>query len=337
MRGVNVVPRTPAWHAWRNQGVTATDACVLLGSDPDKTLWQLWAEKVGLVSPPDLSRNPHVRRGIELEPTARRKYEQACGTMLLPVCGESEEHPVIRASCDGIDDDGAPVEIKCPSPGVFKEAKEKREESEVYRRYFPQVQQQVYVAAAPHGVLALYCEDELLALPVPRDDALIAELVGKALGFWDAIQKRREPDKDPERDVYVPTGPALGVWIEVAEAYRALETRRGAQESELTAIAERQKALQDRLLALMGNFAHGAAAGIKVTRYLQRGNVDYGKLLKEHAPQIGPELMERYRRSSSQRVRVDANGEPLKAEVDRKDTGDFFTQDTDAEQRSLYF
>jgi hypothetical protein len=186
-------------------------------------------------------------------------------------------------------------------------------------------------------VLALYCEDELLALPVPRDEVLIVELVAKALDFWDAIQKRREPDKDPERDVYVPTGPALGVWIEVAEAYRALETRRGAQESELTAIAERQKALQDRLLALMGNFAHGAAAGIKVTRYLQRGNVDYGKLLKEQAPQIGPELMERYRRSSSERVRVDVNGKPVKAEADRKDVGDFFTPDTDAEQRSLYF
>lgn len=337
MRAVNVVPRTSAWHAWRNQGVTATDACVLRGSNPDKTVWQLWAEKVGLVQPPDLSRNPHVRRGIELEPTARKKYEQACGTMLLSMCGESDEHPVIRASCDGIDDDGTPVEIKCPSQSVFQEAKEKREKSDVYRRYFPQVQQQVYVAAAAHGVLALYCEDELLALPVPRDDLFIAELVGQALDFWDAIQKRREPDKDPERDVYVPLGAGLEAWTNAAEVYRRLEILRSLRETEITQVAERQKALQDQLLALMGNFAHGAAAGIKVTRYLQRGNVDYGKLLKEQAPQIGPDLMEQYRRSPSERVRVDLNGKPVKADVDMKDIGNFFTEDADAEKRSLYF
>ena len=73
------------------------------------------------------------------------------------------------------------------------------------------------------------------------------------------------------------------------------------------------------------------------TNYLQRGNVDYGKLLKEQAPQIGPDLMERYRRSPSERIRVDLNGKPVKIDVDVKDIGNFFTEDADAEQRSLYF
>ncbi len=337
MRPVNVVPRTPAWHAWRNQGVTATDACVLMGSDSDKTLWQLWAEKVGLVQPPDLSGNPHVRRGIELEPKARQRYEEDYSTMLLPMCGESDENPVLRASCDGIDDDGCPVEIKCPSETVFKEAKELGEASAFFRRYYPQVQHQIYVAGAQQGFLAPFYEEEMLRFPVPRDEAFIAELIPKALSLWDSITKLAEPVKDPARDLFIPTGPELEAWTKAAEKYRELEIQRVVRENEITQIATRQKALQDELVALMDNFAHGAAAGIRVTRYLQRGSVDYGKLLKDEAPQIGPDIQEKYRRSSSDRVRVDCNGAKQAREADRRDIDDFFAEDSDDSPRSLYF
>jgi predicted phage-related endonuclease len=37
------------WHAWRREGVTASDATILMGTHPDKTVWRLWAEKVGLL------------------------------------------------------------------------------------------------------------------------------------------------------------------------------------------------------------------------------------------------------------------------------------------------
>ena len=42
MRVVDLKQRTPEWHAWRNAGVTASEATVLLGS-PYKTPWRLWA------------------------------------------------------------------------------------------------------------------------------------------------------------------------------------------------------------------------------------------------------------------------------------------------------
>jgi len=335
MRAVNVVPRTPAWHAWRNQGITATDACVLMGSEPDRTIWQLCAEKVGLISPPDLSRNPLVRNGIEKEPLARRRYEAAHHTMLLPVCAESDEHPVLRASFDGVDDDGTPVEIKCPSEPVFEEARATREQSAAYRRYYPQVQQQIYVAGSQRGALTLYFEDELVTLEIPRDDRHIAELTSKALALWDAIERRIEPAKDPARDVFVPAAAALEVWSGIAQQYRDLEIQHVLRQAELDKIDERQKALQGELLGLMGSFAQGAAAGIRVTRYLQRGNVDYGKLLKEQAPQIGPDVLERYRRSASERVRVDATEKlPSAPAQAREELQQFLTDDG---ERSLYF
>lgn len=333
MRAVNVVPRTSAWHMWRSQGITATDACVLMGSDPDRTLWQLWAEKVGLIARPDLSRNPLVRHGIETEPLARKKYEAAHGTLLLPLCAESDEHPVLRASFDGVDDDGAPVEIKCPSEAVFDEAKRAREQSAAYRRYYPQVQQQIYVAGSQRGVLTLYFEEELVTLEVPRDDRHIAELTTKALALWDAIERRIEPAKDPARDLFVPIAAALAEWREIARQYRDLELQQTARQAELDKIGERKTALQRELLRLMGSFAQGAAAGIRVTRYLQRGNVDYAKLLKEQAPQIGSEVLEQYRRAASERVRVDPTDKLPSAPV-REELPHCLADDG---ERSLYF
>jgi hypothetical protein len=42
--------------------------------------------------------------------------------MLLPLCGESEDHPVLRASFGGIADDGSPVELKVPVERTFATA-----------------------------------------------------------------------------------------------------------------------------------------------------------------------------------------------------------------------
>ncbi|WP_407080697.1 YqaJ viral recombinase family protein [Enterobacter hormaechei] len=46
---------------WRRQGVTATDAAILLNRSPYKTRWRLWAEKTGYAREVDLSLNPLVR------------------------------------------------------------------------------------------------------------------------------------------------------------------------------------------------------------------------------------------------------------------------------------
>ena len=44
MKIVDLPQRTPAWHAWRNAGVTPSEVPILMGS-PYKTPWRLWAER----------------------------------------------------------------------------------------------------------------------------------------------------------------------------------------------------------------------------------------------------------------------------------------------------
>ncbi len=64
MKIVNLSQREEDWLDWRRQGVTATDAAILLNRSPYKTRWRLWAEKTGYAREVDLSLNPLVRRGI---------------------------------------------------------------------------------------------------------------------------------------------------------------------------------------------------------------------------------------------------------------------------------
>lgn len=53
MKIVNLSQREEDWLDWRRQGVTATDAAILLNRSPYKTRWRLWAEKTGY--PDDLT------------------------------------------------------------------------------------------------------------------------------------------------------------------------------------------------------------------------------------------------------------------------------------------
>jgi putative phage-type endonuclease len=311
MKIVDLSQRSPEWLRWRAQGVTASEAAVVLGRSPYKTPWRLWAERTGLARAPDLSANPHVRRGNALEDEARQAFEERHGTMLLPLCGESEEHPILRASFDGIADDGSPVELKVPAERTFTEVSAMKTEAPAFRLYWPQVQHQLYVAGAERGWLMFYGgPGRLLEFPVERDEAFLGqELVPACLSFWEAIAKRKEPKRDPARDLYVPVGEEFDQWSLLAGEYRDLLQEKARMDALLKERKADLDSVEGKLIAMMGGFLAAEAAGLKVTRYLQNGAVDYAKALRALLPELDPAELETYRRKASERVRVTAQDE----------------------------
>ena len=210
MKIINLAQRSPAWHAWRKAGLSASAASIILGRHPDKTLWRLWAEKTGRAVEEDLSKNPHVMRGFALEDRARQCAERVLGEdFLLPVCGQSDESPCLLASFDGLTASGIPTELKCPAQSTYESVVFEGEQSEAYRRYLPQVQQQLYVADASYGWLLFYSpankQPHRIYKVVP-DEALILDLVARAQAFMgENIGKDNARPLDPERGLYVPT------------------------------------------------------------------------------------------------------------------------------------
>jgi len=264
-----------------------------------------------LAREPDLSANPHVQRGVAREDWARKAFEERHGTMLLPLCGESDEHPVLRASFDGIADDGSPVELKVPAERTFAEVAAKKTSAPAFQLYWPQIQHQLFVANAERGWLMFYGGPErLLEFPVERDEAfLTGELVPVCLQFWEAIAKRKEPPRDPARDLYVPVGEELDHWSVLAGEYRDLLREKARLDELLKESKEDLGRVEVALIAMMGGFLAAEAAGLKVTRFLQNGAIDYGKALTALLPELDPSELEIYRRKASERVRVTAQDE----------------------------
>lgn len=311
MKIVDYQQRTPEWHQWRNEGVSASEAIVVLDRCPHKTPYRLYTEKTGLTLPENLDGNLYVQRGIQLEAAARASFERRNRTLLLPVCAESEEHPFLRASFDGIDDDGIPVELKVPMPANYQDVIQNGEQSKVYQRYYYQVQQQIAVAGTDYGMLSFYDGGHLPAVDfkVLRNDALIEILIEKAKMFVQGLKRNQPPLADPERDLYLPSGPEQAQWNLYAASYHRLETKIDEAKATLNDLEAEQAEAEQGMLSLMGDYTQAEYAGVRVNRYRQQGAIDYKAALTALVPNLDPALLEQFRKNGSERVKVTSKSE----------------------------
>ncbi|WP_024608569.1 lambda-exonuclease family protein [Pseudoalteromonas sp. TAB23] len=304
MKIINLSQRDGDWLEWRKGGLTATDAIILLNRSPYKTKWRLWAEKTGYAKEVDLSLNPLVRRGVENEDKARQAFEAKHNELLLPACVQSEQYPLLRASLDGLSSEDIPVELKCPSESVWIDVCTNGANSEPYKLYYVQVQHQLLVTGAKYGWLVFWYNGEIRDFVINRDDVMHKKLLVEAEKFWVQVQKRQEPEKDPERDLYIPKHKEAERWISAAEEYRIYEAEAQELKKRLSELSEKQKPLLEDMKSLMGGYLQADYGGLLVTRYKVNGRVNYKKLLEEKASNIKPDDIETYRGKPDERCRV---------------------------------
>ena len=284
MRIVYLEQRTDEWLAWREQGVTATDSPVILGRNPMKTPWRLWAEKVHFLRPVDLSHNPNVIYGIEHEDVARAIYEKRHDDIVLECCAEYDEDPVFRASFDGINGAGEPVEIKAPSDAVLDDVIANGRDSKAYQLYYPQVQHQILVAGSQKGTLVFYDgrRDTIIEFEILRDKSMIRDILFKGKAFYEAVKNRREPKKDPKRDLFIPTDSVADEWMQAAADITFYHQQITECENRMTGLKEELEAAKRRIEALMGENYWASYGGITVTRSQSIGKVNYKEMLEAH-------------------------------------------------------
>lgn len=341
MKIVNISQRGDAWKRWRDEGVTASENATVQGVDPYRTEWQLWSIKKGRIPPPDLDNSPLVLRGRKKEDLARRFYEQRNDSPpLLPICAEADFNHRLRASLDGMDGDLAspiPVELKCPHPTTMRSVVELGKESEAYKLYYYQVQHQIMVTGGQRGFLCFYC-DEVESMKeyatceytdgngmtsliwrqfeIERDDELIKAMIAKDEAFIDLLDKDKPPKKDPERDLFVPEphdfqqwGSWSGIWL----AHQRLIER---HQRKMDEAKQRQKELVEQMVGMMGNFVHAEACGVRITRILTQGTVDYRKIVEEKLKLTDAEL-DAYRGPSRSSVRAGVVSTPPSPKEER--------------------
>ena len=304
MKVVDVSQRSDAWRVWRSQGVSASEAAIIMNRSPYKTPWRLWAEKTGLVLEQPLDNNPLIRAGIQQEPAALQHFEDKHSVLLLPICGESERYPLMRASFDGLSENNEPVEVKCPHEATFLDVLLNREQSVAYQLYWCQLQQQLLVAEANRGFLYFYHQGQTVEFAIARDDVFLTQLIATAMDFWSAVKSGREPNKDPERDLFLPKGPAELQWQQLAADYRHNALQMEDLKVQLKALDAQQDDLEQRLVGLMGDYLAAEHSGLRVNRFQMQGPIDYKAALQTLLPAVEESELASYRKKPSQRVRI---------------------------------
>lgn len=164
------------WLDWRRQGVGASDAPVIMGVSPFKTINQLWKEKVMGWQQPD---NPAMARGRALEDEALGQFMMETGHFLTPqVRKEHSKYPWMRATLDGWDEEKKIlVEIKtCRAV-----------HEDVPDHYYPQLQHQMEVVGVDEMYYYSYDGSDGLILRVKKDSEYVRSLVEKEQSFWNRV------------------------------------------------------------------------------------------------------------------------------------------------------
>ena len=162
---------SPEWLALRKKMITASEATIIMGLSPWTTRDQLLQEKLGLVEPRPVT--SAMRRGSELEPIARRCYEEQTGNMMAPDV-VIHQNGWMMASLDGISiDEKLILEIKCTNKTNHELAKNGK--IPVY--YMPQVQHQIYVCNVDICHYYSFTGSDGIVVPVLRDNEYIARMI----------------------------------------------------------------------------------------------------------------------------------------------------------------
>lgn len=185
---------TPIWHTFRSKGFGASEANIIAGMNRWKSVVDLWASKTGRPTEPFVM-NDAVQHGIDTEPEARLRFEEATNIKMEPKCYISGEYDYIRASLDGINTErNIIVEIKCPSkmPIHMKAVR-----GEIPEYYYPQVQHQLYVTGAEIACFWSYMPTMGgFCLEYKPNIPYIEELVRRETLLWEHVQNDIEPNPD---------------------------------------------------------------------------------------------------------------------------------------------
>jgi putative phage-type endonuclease len=180
---VDLEQGSEAWHAWRRQGIGASDAPTIMGENPFKSLSSLLREKRAPVR--DRSQSAAMAIGTQLEPVARQAYVERTGRMVEPACLQSTSHDWLKASLDGLAaGHDAVVEIKC-GQSAYRIA---TQTGAVPPYYFGQLQHILAVTGLDAIDFWCYWPGHLpLLIEVPRDDVYITLLLQRERDFWNQI------------------------------------------------------------------------------------------------------------------------------------------------------
>lgn len=297
------------WTALRSTTIGGSDAAAILGLNPYKSPYALWAEKTGKVIPEDISQKEAVRLGTDLEEYVAKRFTEATGKKVRRenYTVFRDDMPYAHANYDRlVIGERAGLEIKTTNALNLKKFKN----GEYPANYYVQCCHYLLVSGLDRWYLAvLVLGVEFKVFTIERDEAEIAALKEAEESFWENVQSETPPvidgmkstidalnaefpasDPDSEMDL---TGCAvdLAIMDECRQQIKALE--------------EKKAAARARIMEAMGTAERGGYGSYSVTWKSQKQQTFDRKRFEEENGAI-PEAYLKTSESRTFRVKKEA-------------------------------
>lgn len=276
------------WTKLRSTTIGGSDAASIIGLNPHKSAYALWAEKTGKVIPEDISQKEAVRLGTDLEDYVAHRFMETTGKKVRRenYTVFRDDMPYAHANYDRlVIGERAGLEIKTTNALNLKKFKN----GEFPANYYCQCCHYLLISGLDRWYLAvLVLGVEFKVFTIERDEAELAALKMAEENFWYQVQNDLPPEidgmdstidalnatfpvSDPEADAVDLTGCAVDLAIldECSQQIKALE--------------EKKKAAQARVMETLGAAEKGFYGGYFVSwKSQKRSTFDRKKWEKEH-------------------------------------------------------
>lgn len=190
-----------AWLEWRRGGIGASEAPAILGVSEHGTRLAVYLDKIGVGKP--RRRTEEQEWGLRFEDDIADGYHAKTGLRIVEFqrCVESPQYPWMRATIDGIREDGRDVEFK--ALGLFQANQWTVADGDweaLPNKFIVQVHHQMIVTETDVADVAVLIGLRLLTYTVPRSESLCRLIVDLTGELWDCVQSRTPPRTLDARD-----------------------------------------------------------------------------------------------------------------------------------------
>lgn len=274
------------WLKWRKNGIGSSDAPVIMGVSPHKTILKLYDEKIDSEVNEDQSNNYIKNRGNEIEPKLRSYLECMLNEELKATRVQDSQFSFLRASLDGRNVSGKVI-------AEFKLVGKEFWTDRVPDKYYPQVMHELMVSGAEICYYVPYLYDaenpnvfdptRVKVITVRPDKDYFGVLLAEEIKFWDCVVSKRPP-MPQDRDYKRLSGAAI-----YANKWKKLK----AQIDKLTPEMEEARTALLQLAELDGH-PRLHCSGIKIMKASRQGSVEYKKI-----PELQNVDLDKYRKKGS--------------------------------------
>ncbi len=188
---------TPEQRELRKFGLGASDSAIIMGYSSYKTPYELYLEKLGLVTDDDNDEETEQQYwGNALEPLIIKRFSEKNNLdVTFPDTIYHPNYPYIFANLDGwIVSENAVVEAKCAN-SFQRKSWDTSAVDGIPLNYLIQIAKQVAITNATKGYCAvLIGGSEYLQFVYERDYALEELIIKSDIEFWHCVQNKIEPD-----------------------------------------------------------------------------------------------------------------------------------------------